>query len=105
MKSEYVRYLLVGGMAATLLASAYFATPCIKPTHYSIENARKVNGYIKEHGFEKLNYFLDSGGVQQKNICGDEGPESFIELGGIKYYSRIDDKDISDLVCKSIDSE
>lgn len=100
MKGQYVRYLLAGGMFAATVVVAHFMMPDMRPIYDSMRQERKVNAYIKEHGAKQLNYFLESDGVQQKNVCGDNGPESFIELGGVKYYSRIDGKDISDLVCK-----
>ncbi len=37
---------------------------------------------------------------QTENVLGNEKPETYVELNGVKYYSRIDGKDISDLVKK-----
>ncbi|MDP3698331.1 MAG: hypothetical protein Q8R47_01975 [Nanoarchaeota archaeon] len=35
-----------------------------------------------------------------QNVLGNEKPETYVEINGIKYYSRIDGEDISDLVKK-----
>ena len=32
------------------------------------------------------------------NVRGNEKPETYVEVGGVKYYSHIDGKDLSDLV-------
>ena len=36
--------------------------------------------------------------VYQRNILGDDKPETYVEVDGVKYFSHIDGKDISDLV-------
>ncbi|HLD40287.1 MAG TPA: hypothetical protein VJB13_04050 [Candidatus Nanoarchaeia archaeon] len=36
----------------------------------------------------------------QRNVLGNEQPEIFVEVNGVKYYSHVDGKDISDLVKK-----
>ncbi len=37
---------------------------------------------------------------QTQNVLGNEKPETYLEINGIKYYSRVDGKEISDLVKK-----
>lgn len=34
----------------------------------------------------------------QQNVLGNEKPETYIEVNGVKYYSHIDGKELSDLV-------
>lgn len=36
--------------------------------------------------------------VYQQNVLGNEKPETYVEVNGVKYYSHIDGKEISDLV-------
>jgi len=38
--------------------------------------------------------------IHQENVIGDEKPETYVEINGVKYYSHVDGKDISDLVKK-----
>lgn len=35
---------------------------------------------------------------QRQNVLGNEKPETYVEVDGVKYYPHIDGKDISDLV-------
>ena len=97
---KYARYIVAGIVGAGLVLGAYFITPHDDRLGESIRQERKVNEYIAKHGTEQLNQFLESGMVQTKNVRGNEAPESFIELGGVSYYSHIDGNDLSDLVCE-----
>ena len=36
--------------------------------------------------------------VYERNVLGDERPETYIEVNGVKYFSRFDGRDVSDLV-------
>ena len=36
--------------------------------------------------------------VTQQNVRGNEKPETYVEVNGVKYYSHIDGKEISDVV-------
>lgn len=36
--------------------------------------------------------------VQHQNILGSEKPETYVEMNGVKYFSHIDGKEISDLI-------
>jgi len=36
--------------------------------------------------------------VQQQDVRGNEKPETYVEINGVKYYSHIDGKELSDVV-------
>ncbi len=97
--SIIVRYSIVGAMAAAILGAAYYLKPSPRFVE-QIREERKVNAHINAFGFKGINDYLESGGIQDRNVLGGEAPESFIDLGGVRYYSHIDGKDISDLVCE-----
>lgn len=45
-----------------------------------------------------LNHSYRQERVLQQNLLGNEKPETYVEINGVKYYSHIDGKEISDLV-------
>lgn len=43
-------------------------------------------------------YYPEQNQVIQQNVLGNEKPETYVEVNGVKYYSHVDGKEISDLV-------
>ncbi|MEK6939543.1 MAG: hypothetical protein AABX31_02340 [Nanoarchaeota archaeon] len=59
--------------------------------------------YFSLAGYGLYNVFhalLQTPKVVQENVLGNGKPETYIEVNGVKYYSHVDGKDISDLVKK-----
>lgn len=58
----------------------------------SIYAASRIGQHYLDQNYPKQNY------LQQKNVLGGPLPELYIEHDGVRYFSRIDGKDIGELV-------
>lgn len=45
-------------------------------------------------------YYKSRPAIESKNICGGAEPETYVTVNGVKYFSKVDGKDISDVVRK-----
>jgi len=53
---------------------------------------------LASYGFYNVLQQMQKPQPIQQNVLGNEKPETYVEVDGVKYYSHIDGKEISDLV-------
>ena len=78
-ENEKVPAVIYIGLAVTYMAGVY---------------------YFLYSAVSRFNAIYDSRNniVQQQDVRGNEKPETYVEINGVKYYSHIDGKELSDVV-------